>query len=57
MKVETRSVGKPSFPHADSPGDSQCTQSSDGDAQNQPVADPCDPPYVQISIADTQTER
>ena len=30
VEVETRSIGKPSSPHADSPGDSQ---SSVGDAQ------------------------
>ena len=33
VEVETRSIGKPSSPHADSPGDSQCAQSSVGDAQ------------------------
>ena len=55
--METRSEGKPSSPHADSLGDSQCAQSSAGDAQMQPAADPCDPPYTQISAADTQTER
>ena len=55
--METRSVGKPSSPHIDSPGDSQCVQSSTGDAQTQLTADPCDPLYAQISTADTQTER
>ena len=57
MEVETRSVGKPSSPHADSPGNSQCAQSSVRDAQTQPDVDPCNPPYAQIPIADTQTER
>ena len=33
VEVETRSGGKPSSPHADSLGDSQCDQASVGDAQ------------------------
>ena len=33
VEVEIKSVGKPSSPHADSHGDSQCAQSSVGDAQ------------------------
>ena len=53
VEVETWSVGKPSSPHVDSPGDSQCAQSSIGDAQTQPTADQCDPPYTQISTIDT----
>ena len=61
VEVETRSVGKPSSPHANSPGDSQCAQSSVGDAQTQSAADPCDHPcdhpYAQISTVDTQIER
>ena len=57
MEVETRSVGKLSSPHDDSLGDSQCAQSFAGDAQMQPAADPCDPPYALISAVDTQTER
>ena len=32
VEVETWSVGKPSSPHVDSPSDSQCAQSSTGDA-------------------------
>ena len=32
VEVETRSVGKPSSPHVDSPGDSQWAQSFVGDA-------------------------
>ena len=40
VEVETQSVGKPSFPLA---GDSQCTQSSGGEAQSQLVVDPCEP--------------
>ena len=55
--METRSGGKPSSPHADSPGDSQCAQSSAGDDQMQLAADPCDPPYAQISAVDTQTKK
>ena len=55
--METRSGGKPSSPHADSPDDSQCAQSSVEDAQTQPTANPCDPPYAQISTTNTQTER
>ena len=55
--METRSVGKPSSPHANSTGDSQCAQSSVGDAQTQSAADPCDHPYAQISTVDTQIER
>ena len=51
--METQSVGKSSSPHADS----QCAQSSVGDAQTQSAADPCDPPYAQIFAADTQTEK
>ena len=54
---KTWSVGKPSSPYADSSGESQCFQYSAGDAQKQPAIDPCDSPYAQISIADTQTER
>ena len=57
VEVDTRSVGKPSSPHVDSPGDSQCVQSSIGDAQTQPTVDQCDPPYTQISAIDTQTKR
>ena len=57
VEVETRSVGKPSSSHVDSPGDSQWVQSSTGDAQTQLTTDPCDPPYAQISTTDTQTER
>ena len=57
VDVETRSEGKPSSPHVDSPGDSQCAQSSAGDDQMQLVAYPCNPPYAQISAADTQTEK
>ena len=56
MEVETWSVGKLSSPHDDSLGDSQCAQSFAGDAQMQPAADPCDPPYALISAVDTQTE-
>ena len=48
---------QPSSPHADSPDDSQCAQSSVEDAQTQPTANPCDPPYAQISTTNTQTER
>ena len=55
--METQSGGKPSSPHADSPNDSQCVQSSTGDDQMQLAADLCDPPYAQISTADTQTEK
>ena len=55
--METRSLGKSSSPHVDSPGDSQCTQSSAGYAQTQSVTNPCDPPYAQIFAADTQTKR
>ena len=33
VEMETWSIGKPSSPHADSHGDSQCAQSSVGDAQ------------------------
>ena len=55
--VETRSIGKSSSPHVDSPGDCQCSQSSTGDALMQFAADQCDPPYAQISAADTQIER
>ena len=55
--METRSGGKPSSPHVDSPGDSQCAQSSVGDDQMQFAANPCDPPYTQISTANTQTEK
>ena len=55
--METRSGGKPSSPHADSPGDSQYAQSSTGDDQMQPVANPCDPSYAQIFAVDTQTEK
>ena len=40
--METRSVGKPSSPHVDFPSNSQYTQSFAGDAQTQPVIDPCD---------------
>ena len=40
--METRSVGKPSSPYADSSDDSQYAQSSARGAQTQPVADPCD---------------
>ena len=32
-------------------------KSSIGDDQMQPAADPCNPPYAQISTIDTQTER
>ena len=53
VEMETQSVGKSSSPHADS----QCAQSSVGDAQTQSAADPCDPPYAQIFAADTQTEK
>ena len=55
--METRSGGKPSSPHADSPDNSQCAQSSVGDDQMQSAANPCDPPYAQISYAYTQTEK
>ena len=55
--METRSRGKPSSPHADSPSDSQCTQSSVGNDQMQPAADPCDPLYAYISVVDAQTEK
>ena len=55
--METWSVGKPSSPHADSPSDFQCAQSSVGNAQMQLVDDPCDPSYAQISATDTQIER
>ena len=57
VDVETRSEGKPSSPHADSHGDSQCAQSSVGDAQMQCAVDPCDPPYAQITATDTQTKK
>ena len=43
MEVETRSVGKPSSPHADSRGDPQCAQSFARDAQTQLDVDPCKP--------------
>ena len=55
--METWSGGKPSSPHADSPGDSQYAQSSTGDDQMQPAVDSCDPPYTQISTANTQIEK
>ena len=55
--METRSVGKPSSPHVDSPDDSECAQFFARDAQTQPDVDPCDRPYAQISVVDTQTER
>ena len=55
--METRSIGKSSSPHANSPDDSQCTQSSAGYAQTQSAANPCNPPHAQIFAADTQTER
>ena len=55
--METQSFGKPSSTHADSPSDSQCAQSSIGDALTQSAANPCDPPYAQIFVIDTQTER
>ena len=57
VEVETQSVGKPSSPHVDSPGNLQCAQSFAEDAQTQPDVDLCDPPYSQISATDTQTER
>ena len=57
MEVETWSVGKPSSPHVDSPGNSQCTQSSTRDAQTQLAVDPSDPSYAQISTVDTHTKR
>ena len=52
--METGSGGKPLSPHADSPGYSQ---SFVGDDQMQSVVDSCDPPYAQISVADTQTDK
>ena len=57
VEVETRSVGKPSSPYADSSGDSQCAQSFTRDAQTQSAVDPCDHPYTHISAANTQTEK
>ena len=57
VEMETRSVGKPSSPHVDYPGDSQCAQSSTGDAQMQFVANPYDPPYAQISATCAHTKR
>ena len=57
VEVETQSVGKPSSPHADSPGDSQWAQSSTENAQMQPAVDPYDPLYAQISITNAQTKR
>ena len=57
VEMETWSIGKPSSPHADSHGDSQCAQSSVGDAQMQFAVDPCDPPYAQIAATDTQTKK
>ena len=57
VEVETRSIGKPSSSHADFSGDSQCALSSTRDAQTQPVVDPYDLPYAQISAGDTQTKR
>ena len=55
--METRSEGKPSSPHADSPSNSQCSQSSVGDAQMQSITDPYAPLYAQIYVIDAQTER
>ena len=55
--METQSIGKPSSPHAESLGDPQYAQSSTGDAQTHPDVDPCEPPYSQISVIDTQTDR
>ena len=55
--VETQNGGKPSSPRADSLGSSQDAQSSVGDDQMQFAANPCDPPYTQISTANTQTEK
>ena len=57
VEVKTWSVGKPSSPHVDSPGDSQCALSSTRDAQTQPIVDQCDLPYAQIYVGDTQTKR
>ena len=54
--METLSVDKPSSPHANSPGNSQCAQSSTEDAQMQPTTDPYDPLYAQIPTTDVQTE-
>ena len=46
VEMETRSVGKPSSTHADSSGDSQCSQFFAVDAQTQSDADPWDRPYA-----------
>ena len=46
VEVEIRSVGKPLSPHADSSGDSQCSQFFAVDAQTQSDADPWDRPYA-----------
>ena len=56
VEVESLSVDKPSCPHANSPGNSQCAQSSAEDAQMQPTTDPYDPLYAQIPTIDVQTE-
>ena len=56
-EVETLSEGRPSIPHADSPNDSQCAESSIGDAQMSPAADPYDPLYTQISTAYAKNKR
>ena len=55
--METRSGGKPSSPHVNSPSDSQYAQSSGGDAEMSPTTDPYNPLYAQISTTDAQTER
>ena len=57
MEGETQSVGKPSSPHAGSPGDSQCAQSFTRNAQTEHATDLYDPPYTEISTVDTHTER
>ena len=55
--METLNEGRPSTPHADPLSDSQSAQSSSGDAEMSPTADPYNPLYAQISTTDAQTER
>ena len=55
--METQSIGKPSSPHADYSSNPQCTQSFAGDAQTQPIVDPCESLYALISATDTQVEK
>ena len=55
--METRSKGKPSSPHADSPDDSQCAQYSTGDARMYPAVNPYAPLYAQIFIGSAQNEK